>query len=117
MGLESEQQMNNDDLGQHQDDALLPRPELPPRMTATVQRSSPPYVSNQNLFRVLLKNKRQITSLTAGLCVLFFFHSDIIIIHQTFRKRNSCVKLFLFFSLFFRLIYTFFDYSSSNFFQ
>lgn len=73
MGIESEQQINIDDLGQQQDDALLPRPELPPRMTATVQRSPPPYVSNQNVFRVVMKNKRQITSLTAGLCSFFLW--------------------------------------------
>lgn len=72
MALKSEIQVNNgDDSGQtEQDDALLPRPELPPRMTATVQRSSRPYVSNQNIFTVLMKNIRQITSLTAGLCVV-----------------------------------------------
>lgn len=73
MGNESEQQINIDDMGHQQDDALLPRPELPPRMTATVQRSPPPYVSNQNVFRVLMKNKRQITSLTAGLYSVHFF--------------------------------------------
>lgn len=73
MGIDTEQQMNHDDLGQQQDDALLPRPELPPRMADTVQRSPPPYVTNQNPLRVLLKNKRQITSLTAGLCSVFFF--------------------------------------------
>lgn len=65
MTFESEIQVNND-LGQ-QGDALIPRPELPPRLTASVQRSPPPYVSNQNIFAVLLRNKRQITSLTAGL--------------------------------------------------
>lgn len=52
---------------QQQEDALIPKPELPPRVSIdTVQRSPPPYVSNQNIFAVLLKNKRQITSLTAG---------------------------------------------------
>lgn len=102
MGIESEQQkhhqqqINIDDLGQQQDDALLPRPELPPRMTATVQRSPPPYISNQNVFRVLMKNKRQITSLTAGLCgflfsvcllLLLLLLSHIIIIHLDFTTR------------------------------
>lgn len=64
MTFESENKPN-DDLGQ-QADALIPRPELPPRLTTTVQRSPPPHVSNQNIFAVLLRNKRQITSLTAG---------------------------------------------------
>lgn len=52
------------ELGQ-QEDALIPPPDLPPRGATTVQRS-PPHVSNQNIFAVLLKNKRQITSLAAG---------------------------------------------------
>lgn len=61
------QQKQNSDLGQ-QEDALIPSPDLPPRVAAmTVQRSPPPHVSNQNIFAVLVKNKRQITSLTAGL--------------------------------------------------
>lgn len=47
------------------EDALIP--ELPPRISTEVQRSPPPYVTNQNLFSVLVKNKRQITSLTAGI--------------------------------------------------
>lgn len=59
------QQKQNSDLGQ-QEDALIPSPDLPPRVAMTVQRS-PPHVSNQNIFAVLVKNKRQITSLTAGL--------------------------------------------------
>lgn len=65
MTFDSEMQPNND-LGQ-QDDALIPRPELPPRLTTTVQRSPPKHLSNQNIFEVLLRNKRQITSLTAGM--------------------------------------------------
>lgn len=69
MTFESEIEVNNG-LGQ-QGDALIPRPELPPRLTASVQRSPPPYVSNQNIFAVLLRNKRQITSLTAGLYTEF----------------------------------------------
>lgn len=64
MTFESENPTNND-LAQ-QNDALISTPELPPRLTTSVQRSSPPYVSNQNIFAVLLRNKRQITSLTAG---------------------------------------------------
>lgn len=66
-----EHQTNENDLGQ-QEDSLISTPELPPRLaTTTVQRSKPPHVSNQNIFAVLLKNKRQITSLTAGtyLCI------------------------------------------------
>lgn len=70
---------------QQPEDALIPKPELPPRVSIdTVQRSSPPYVSNQNIFAVLLKNKRQITSLTAGntntynfFFLLFLFHFQI----------------------------------------
>lgn len=67
MTFASDDQKQNSDLG-HQEDALISRPELPPRMTATVQRSPPipPHLSNENVFAVLLKNKRQITSLTAG---------------------------------------------------
>lgn len=65
MSLEIERQQNQNDLGQ-QEDALLPSPDLPPRLSTTVQRSPPPHVSNQNIFAVLLKNKRQITSLSAG---------------------------------------------------
>lgn len=59
----------NTDL--EQDDALLPKPALPPRIAAQqVQRSNqPPYVPNQNVLTVLVKNKRQITSLTAGTSV------------------------------------------------
>lgn len=45
-----------------------PRPQLPPRI-ANVQSSPAPYVPNQNIFAVLLKNARQISSLTAGECV------------------------------------------------
>lgn len=44
------------------------RPQLPPRIT-NVQSSPAPYVPNQNIFAVLLKNARQISSLTAGECV------------------------------------------------
>lgn len=55
---------SNNDTSQPED-ALIP--ELPPRITTEVQRSPPPYVTNQNLFSVLVKNKRQITSLTAGI--------------------------------------------------
>lgn len=62
-----EQQQNENDLGQQEDALIVPSPELPPRLTTTVQRSPPPHVSNQNIFAVLLKNKRQITSLTAGM--------------------------------------------------
>lgn len=68
----------NTDLDQ--DDALLPsKPALPPRITTQVQRSPPlvPPHSNQNVFRVLVKNRRQITSLTAGsyynICFCFTF--------------------------------------------
>ncbi|XP_031638404.1 uncharacterized protein LOC116350669 [Contarinia nasturtii] len=69
-----EQKPNENDLG-HQEDALIPTPDLPPRLTTSVQRShptplSPPHVPNRNIFAVVLKNKRQITSLTAGLIVL-----------------------------------------------
>lgn len=52
------------------EDALIP--ELPPRISTEVQRSPPPYVTNQNLFSVLVKNKRQITSLTAGINIHIF---------------------------------------------
>lgn len=55
---------SNNDTSQPED-ALIP--ELPPRITTEVQRSTPPYVANQNLFNVLVKNRRQITSLTAGM--------------------------------------------------
>lgn len=68
MTFVSDDQKHNSDLG-HQEDALISRPELPPRMTFTsVQRSTPipPHLSNENVFAVLLKNKRQVTSLTAG---------------------------------------------------
>lgn len=41
------------------------RPQRPPRI-ASVQSSPAPYVPNQNIFAVLLKNSRQISSLTAG---------------------------------------------------
>lgn len=59
----------NTDLDQN--DILLQSPALPPR-NVTVQRSSaPPYVHNQNIFAVLLKNRRQITSLTAGNLKIF----------------------------------------------
>lgn len=64
-----EQTYQNNDLGDHED-ALIFRPELPPRIATTVQRSPPP-VSNQNIFAVLVKNRRQITSLTAGMRSLF----------------------------------------------
>lgn len=52
------------------EDALIP--DLPPRISTEVQRSSPPYATNQNLFSVLVKNKRQITSLTAGINIHIF---------------------------------------------
>lgn len=71
-----EQTYQSNDLGD-QEDALIFRPELPPRAATTVQRS-PPHVSNQNVFAVLVKNRRQITSLTAGmrsLSVLVFIIS------------------------------------------
>ncbi|XP_055308447.1 uncharacterized protein LOC129572508 [Sitodiplosis mosellana] len=58
---------------QSQQEEILIAPELPPRLTTNrhmLQKMSKPYVSNQNQFAVLLKNKRQITSLTAGLIVL-----------------------------------------------
>lgn len=60
-----EHQQNENDLAK-QEDSLLPSPELPPRLATTTVQRSPPHVSNQNIFAVLLKNKRQITSLTAG---------------------------------------------------
>lgn len=53
----------NPDLEQNAD--LLEKPNLPPR-NSNAQLSPAPYVLNQNIFRVLLKNIRQITSLTAG---------------------------------------------------
>lgn len=64
-----EHKPNENDLGQ-QEDALIPTPDLPPRLTI-VQRSqpTPPHVPNHNIFAVVLKNKRQITSLTAGMCI------------------------------------------------
>lgn len=46
------------------------RPQLPPRI-GNVQSSPAPYVPNQNIFAVLLKNARQISSLTAGCLILF----------------------------------------------
>lgn len=60
---------NETDLQQHQQhsEALLQSPELPPRNATTVPAIAP-YVENQNVFRVLLKNRRQISSLTAGKC-------------------------------------------------
>lgn len=71
-----EQNYQNNDLVD-QEDALILRPELPPRAATTVQRS-PPHVSNQNVFAVLVKNRRQITSLTAGMrlpfAIFFCFH-------------------------------------------
>lgn len=83
MTFESENQANND-LGQ-QGDALIPRPALPPRLTTSVQRSPPPHVSNQNIFAVLLKNRRQITSLTAGMngfLVLRWVSTDLMKFHN-----------------------------------
>lgn len=48
------------------EDALIP--ERAPRITTEVQRSpAPSHANNQNLFAVLVKNRRQITSLTAGI--------------------------------------------------
>lgn len=55
---------NNDTDLQHSD-ALIQSPALPPRNVLGYQ-SSVPYVDNRNVFRVLLKNRRQISSLTAG---------------------------------------------------
>lgn len=54
-------------------------PELPPRL-ANDRISSPPHVTNQNIFSVLLKNKRQITSLTAGMHMRIEQFSIIILI-------------------------------------
>lgn len=62
--MSADQQHN--ELNGEQEDALISKPDLPPRVAASVQRS-PPHVSNQNIFAVLVKNKRQITSLTAGM--------------------------------------------------
>lgn len=56
---------NDTDLQQRHDEALLQSPELPPR-NASGGHANAPYVDNQNVFRVLLKNRRQISSLTAG---------------------------------------------------
>lgn len=56
------------DLQQQQhgpDETLLQSPQLPPR-NGTAAAGIPPYVENQNIFRVLLKNRRQISSLAAG---------------------------------------------------
>lgn len=58
----------NNEIDEQQEDALLTKPDLPPRLVNEVQRSPPPHVSNQNVFAVLWKNRRQITSLTAGTC-------------------------------------------------
>lgn len=66
-----EQKYQNNDLGD-QEDTLILRPEYTTRATTTVQRSSS-HVSDQNVFAVLVKNRRQITSLTAGMCSLFVF--------------------------------------------
>lgn len=69
--LSLEQKHQSKDLSD-QEDALILRPELPPRAATIVQRS-PPHVPNQNVFAVLVKNKRQITSLTAGMRSLSVF--------------------------------------------
>lgn len=58
---------SNNDTSQPED-ALIPEPELAPKITTEVQRSPDlPHLTNQNLFTVLVKNRRQITSLTAGI--------------------------------------------------
>lgn len=57
---------NTTDTDLQQNDALLQSPALPPRNVLGNQPNVGPYVENQNIFRVLLKNRRQISSLTGG---------------------------------------------------
>lgn len=54
----------NTDL--QQNDALLQSPALPPRNVLGTHTNVGPHVENHNIFRVLLKNRRQISSLAAG---------------------------------------------------
>lgn len=91
-----EQKYQNNDLGD-QEDVFILRPELPPRAAATTVQRSSPHVSNQNVFAVLVKNRRQITSLTAGMrsqiCFCFLFLFCII-------SNFLLFSIFIFFSFF-----------------